>query len=93
MLELREDPVYENVQTCHAYVALDAAMQIQKKKVIVGPSDAVGILLFNTVRDIRHLSYLPVSDCCASRPGKQKPAATKARRSRRIVMCTSPSPL
>ncbi|KAJ6486472.1 SPOC like C-terminal domain-containing protein [Mycena vitilis] len=50
MLELREDPVYENVQTCHAYAALDAAMQIQKKKVIVGPSDAVGILLFNTTR-------------------------------------------
>ncbi|KAJ7265510.1 SPOC like C-terminal domain-containing protein [Mycena haematopus] len=50
MLELREDPVYENVQTCHAYAALDAAMQIQKKKVITGPSDAVGILLFNTTR-------------------------------------------
>ncbi|KAJ7755905.1 SPOC like C-terminal domain-containing protein [Mycena metata] len=50
MLELREDPVYENVQTCHAYAALDAAMQIQKKKVIVGPNDAVGILLFNTTR-------------------------------------------
>ncbi|KAF7335370.1 hypothetical protein MSAN_02347900 [Mycena sanguinolenta] len=38
----------KNVQTCHAYAALDAAMQIQKKKVITGPSDAVGILLFNT---------------------------------------------
>ncbi|KAJ7228183.1 SPOC like C-terminal domain-containing protein [Mycena pura] len=50
MLQLREDPVYENVQTCHAYVALEAAMQIQKKKVIVGPNDAVGILLFNTTR-------------------------------------------
>ncbi|KAF8214122.1 SPOC like C-terminal domain-containing protein [Mycena galopus ATCC 62051] len=50
MLELREDPVYENVQTCHAYAALDAAMQIQKKKVITGPSDAVGILFFNTIR-------------------------------------------
>ncbi|KAK7062206.1 hypothetical protein R3P38DRAFT_3303206 [Favolaschia claudopus] len=50
MLELREDPVYENVQTCHAYAALEAAMQIQKKKVITGPSDAVGILLFNTTR-------------------------------------------
>ncbi|KAJ6615653.1 Ku DNA-binding complex Ku70 subunit [Mycena sp. CBHHK59/15] len=50
MLELREDPIYENVQTCHAYVALEAAMQIQKKKVIVGPNDAVGILLFNTTR-------------------------------------------
>ncbi|KAJ7118563.1 SPOC like C-terminal domain-containing protein [Mycena crocata] len=50
MLELREDPIYEDVQTCHAYAALDAAMQIQKKKVIVGPSDAVGILLFNTTK-------------------------------------------
>ncbi|KAJ7129186.1 SPOC like C-terminal domain-containing protein [Mycena epipterygia] len=50
MLELRQDPVDENVQTCHAYAALDAAMQIQKKKVIVGPNDAVGILLFNTTR-------------------------------------------
>ncbi|KAJ7462125.1 SPOC like C-terminal domain-containing protein [Mycena latifolia] len=50
MLALRPDPVNENTQTCHAYVALDAAMQIQKKKVIVGPSDAVGILLFNTTR-------------------------------------------
>ncbi|KAJ7432310.1 SPOC like C-terminal domain-containing protein [Mycena galericulata] len=50
MLELREDPNNENTQTCHAYVALDAAMQIQKKKVIVGPNDAVGILLFNTTR-------------------------------------------
>ncbi|KAJ6561453.1 SPOC like C-terminal domain-containing protein [Mycena vulgaris] len=50
MLELREDPVHENFQTCHAYAALDAAMQIQKKKVIVGPNDAVGILLFNTTR-------------------------------------------
>jgi ATP-dependent DNA helicase 2 subunit 1 len=54
MLELRPDPEHESVQTCHAYVALDAAMQIQKKKVIVGPNDAVGILLFNTVRYIRH---------------------------------------
>ncbi|KAJ7068801.1 SPOC like C-terminal domain-containing protein [Mycena amicta] len=50
MLQLREDPVYENAQTCHAYVALEAAMQLQKKKVITGPNDAVGILLFNTTR-------------------------------------------
>ncbi|KAJ7248523.1 SPOC like C-terminal domain-containing protein [Mycena rebaudengoi] len=50
MLELRDDPVYENVKTCHAFAALDAAMQIQKKKVIVGPNDAVGILLFNTTK-------------------------------------------
>jgi hypothetical protein len=32
---------------------LEAAMQIQKKKVIVGPQDAVGIMLFNTVRVLR----------------------------------------
>jgi len=50
MHELRDDPVYENVQTCHLLSALDAAMQIQKKKVVVGPNDSVGILLFNTVR-------------------------------------------
>ncbi|PCH42686.1 ku70-like protein [Wolfiporia cocos MD-104 SS10] len=48
MLELYEDPIYEDVQTCHLLTALEAAMQVQKKKVIVGPNDAVGILLFNT---------------------------------------------
>ncbi|KIK96288.1 hypothetical protein PAXRUDRAFT_826120 [Paxillus rubicundulus Ve08.2h10] len=50
MHELREDPVYEDVKTSHLLTALDAAMQIQKKKVIVGPNDSVGILLFNTTR-------------------------------------------
>lgn len=50
MLELREDPNYEDVKTCHLFTALEAAMQIQKKKVLVGPNDAVGIMLFNTVR-------------------------------------------
>ena len=50
MHELRDDPVYENVQTSHLLAALDAAMQTQKKKVVVGPNDSVGILLFNTVR-------------------------------------------
>ncbi|KAG6372151.1 SPOC like C-terminal domain-containing protein [Boletus reticuloceps] len=50
MHELRDDPVYENVQTSHLLTALDAAMQIQKKKVIVGPNDSVGVLLFNTTR-------------------------------------------
>lgn len=50
MLELREDPEYEDVQTCNLFVALKAAMEIQKKKVIVGPNDMVGILLFNTTR-------------------------------------------
>ena len=51
MQELRNDSVYEGVQTSHLLEALDAAMKIQKRKVIVGPADSVGILLFNTVRE------------------------------------------
>lgn len=52
MLELYEDPRYEDVQTCKLFTALEAAIQIQKKKVLVGPNDAVGIVLFNTVRPL-----------------------------------------
>lgn len=51
MHELRDDPNYEDTKTSHLFMALDAAMQIQKKKVIVGPNDSVGILLFNTTRE------------------------------------------
>lgn len=51
MQELRDDPVYEGVQTSHLLEALDAAMKIQKRKVVVGPMDSVGILLFNVVRE------------------------------------------
>ncbi|KZT73452.1 Ku DNA-binding complex, Ku70 subunit [Daedalea quercina L-15889] len=50
MLELREHPKYENLQTCHLYTALEAAMNIEKRKVMVGPNDAVGIMLFNTTK-------------------------------------------
>ncbi|KAI0667937.1 ku70-like protein [Trametes maxima] len=50
MLEMREDERYEDVQTCNLMVALEAAMQIQKRKVLVGPNDAVGIMLFNTTK-------------------------------------------
>ncbi|EIW57977.1 ku70-like protein [Trametes versicolor FP-101664 SS1] len=50
MLEMRDDERYEDVQTCNLMVALEAAMQIQKKKVLVGPNDAVGIVLFNTTK-------------------------------------------
>ncbi|KAI0346241.1 Ku DNA-binding complex, Ku70 subunit [Trametopsis cervina] len=52
MLALRDDPNYEDdsVKTSHILTALDAAMQIQKKKVTVGPNDAVGIMFFNTSR-------------------------------------------
>ena len=57
MQELREDPGYEGVRTSHLLVALDAAMQVQKRKVIVGPADSVGILLFNTVRGKAHAKH------------------------------------
>ncbi|KAF9456442.1 SPOC like C-terminal domain-containing protein [Collybia nuda] len=51
MLELYDDPNYEeSVPTCHLYTALEAAMQIEKRKILVGPNDSVGILLFNTTR-------------------------------------------
>ncbi|KAF8799055.1 Ku DNA-binding complex, Ku70 subunit [Phlegmacium glaucopus] len=50
MLKLYDDSKYEDLQTCHLYTALEAAMQIQKKKIIVGPNDSFGILLFNTTR-------------------------------------------
>ncbi|KAI0308968.1 Ku DNA-binding complex Ku70 subunit, partial [Amylostereum chailletii] len=50
MLELHEDPRYEDVQTCHLLTALEASIQIQKRKVVVGPNDSVGIVFFNTTR-------------------------------------------
>ncbi|KAI6164379.1 SPOC like C-terminal domain-containing protein [Pisolithus thermaeus] len=50
MQELRDDVVYEDVKTSHLLTALDAAMQVQKKKTVSGPNDWVGILLYNTSR-------------------------------------------
>ncbi|CDO75109.1 hypothetical protein BN946_scf185010.g34 [Trametes cinnabarina] len=50
MLEMREDDRYEEVQTCNLMIALESAMQIMKRKVLVGPNDAVGIVLFNTTK-------------------------------------------
>jgi ATP-dependent DNA helicase 2 subunit 1 len=50
MLAPYDDPENEGAQTCHLLTALDAAVQIQKKKAIVGPNDSVGIMMFNTVR-------------------------------------------
>ena len=52
MLELHDDPNYEDVKTSHVLTALEAAMQISKKKVLIGPNDAVGIMLFNTVGNL-----------------------------------------
>jgi ATP-dependent DNA helicase 2 subunit 1 len=50
MLALREDPNYESTKTSHLLSALNAAVQIQKRKVVVGPYDSVGIMFYNTVR-------------------------------------------
>jgi ATP-dependent DNA helicase 2 subunit 1 len=50
MLALREDPNYENTKTSHLLSALNATVQIQKRKVVAGPYDSVGIMLYNTVR-------------------------------------------
>ncbi|KAI0724871.1 ku70-like protein [Fomitopsis betulina] len=50
MLELYDDTNYEDVKTCHLYTALEAAMNIGKRKVMVGPNDAVGVMLFNTTK-------------------------------------------
>ncbi|KAI6043106.1 SPOC like C-terminal domain-containing protein [Pisolithus marmoratus] len=50
MQELRDDAVYEDLQTSHLLTALDAAMQVQKKKTVSGPNDWVGVLLYNTSR-------------------------------------------
>lgn len=50
MQELQDDAVYEDVKTSHLLTALDAAMQVQKKKTVSGPNDWVGILLYNTSR-------------------------------------------
>ncbi|KAI5122729.1 hypothetical protein M0805_009814 [Coniferiporia weirii] len=50
MQTLHADPKKEGAQTSHLLTALEAAMQIQKRKIVVGPNDAAGILLFNTAR-------------------------------------------
>ena len=60
MLELREDPRYENVQTCHLFTALEAVVQIQKRKIVVGPRDSIGVLLFNTVRFLKQVNCFDV---------------------------------
>ena len=50
MLALHDDPNFEDAKTCHLLGALNAAVQIQKRKVIVGPYDSVGVMFYNTVR-------------------------------------------
>ena len=63
----------------HVFAALEAAMEVQKRKVIVGPNDSVGIVMFNTVCliflfDVRifHFSFLKTraaAEGCRSWPG------------------------
>jgi ATP-dependent DNA helicase 2 subunit 1 len=50
MLALHDDPNHESAKTSHLLTALYAAVQIQKRKVVVGPYDSVGIMFYNTVR-------------------------------------------
>ncbi|KAJ3993368.1 SPOC like C-terminal domain-containing protein [Lentinula boryana] len=52
MLQLRPDPEEESKMTSHLYAALDSAMNLQKRKVVTGPNDSFGILLFNTTRKL-----------------------------------------
>jgi ATP-dependent DNA helicase 2 subunit 1 len=57
MLALHEDPSCKDKKTSHLLAALDAAVQIQKRKVVVGPYDSVGIMLYNTVRLLLRIMY------------------------------------
>ncbi|TEB31595.1 Ku DNA-binding complex, Ku70 subunit [Coprinellus micaceus] len=81
MLQQYEHPEYENLQTCHLYMALEAAMQIEKRKIIAGPRDSVGIMLFNTTRksegggyasEIKQGTYLYQSISLLSAPKVQE---------------------
>lgn len=89
MQELRDDPEYQDTKTCHLLTALTAAVQIQKKKVISGPNDAVGIMLFNTVRPKASCSLYLSSNRTTLRPGRQRLHAF-SQNLRRILLHTNP---
>jgi ATP-dependent DNA helicase 2 subunit 1 len=59
MLALHDHPNSENSKTSHLLSALNAAVQIQKRKVVVGPYDSVGIMFYNTVRVLSSALFLP----------------------------------
>jgi hypothetical protein len=87
MLALREDLNHENTKTSRLLTALDAAAQIQKRKVVVGPYDSVGIMLYNTVRvHARTAAFSPVTTWPHRRAG-MKP--DQAQRSRKEHMSTN----
>lgn len=78
MHELHEDPNYEDVQTCHLFTALEAAMQISKRKVVVGPNDAVGIMMFNTVSSYALVRVMRLSlDLCSDQEERQRRAGCR----------------
>ncbi len=92
MLELREDSRYEDVQTCNLMAALEAAMQIQKRKVLVGPNDSVGVVLFNTVSASAISSALVCNVAYRRVPGDRQSGTKMGRQaqtSRRAPMCIS----
>jgi hypothetical protein len=62
MLALHDDPNSENSKTSHLLTALYAAVQIQKRKVVVGPYDSVGIMFYNTVRLLSPILLLFAND-------------------------------
>ena len=73
MLALHEDSNYENIKISRLLTALDAAIQIQKRKVVVGPYDSVGIMLYNTVRVHSRIPALsPVSTWPHRRAGMKR---------------------
>lgn len=81
MLALDEDPNYENTKTSRLLTALDAAVQIQKRKVVVGPYDSVGIMLYNTVRVHSHNPALaPVTTWPHRRAGMKRDQAQRSRK-------------
>lgn len=94
MLELHEDSKYEDMQSCHLFTALEAVMQIQKRKVTVGPNDAVGIMLFNTVMAVviklKEISTHSNAFGSDHRREEMRPMA-QVRKSRVETLCTSPS--
>ncbi|KAH8986236.1 hypothetical protein EDB86DRAFT_2832744 [Lactarius hatsudake] len=49
MLALRDDPNFEDVKTFHFLGALNAAVQIKNRKVIMGPYDSVGCSTTSTL--------------------------------------------
>ena len=44
-----DSPIYQDVQTTRLASCLEAVISVGRKKVVVGPNDCMGVILFNTV--------------------------------------------